>query len=322
MFKKFEQQNDEIKALQEQLAHKDKRIKDLMERVTEQNNYLEHQSKKIRTTSKSFKAWKRKAKANEEQIKTLETQLDQSRRDLLDKKTEWISDGKRLKVELLQLDSEKKAYLRRLETRDKEINDLQSARRRYLTSQKEAKAAILTLVEDWGQPEAARSPSVESLGGGGGPSARLPSLEGNPRDESLYPRLTGILNAMRAHPYAKHFLAPSGTAVESIWDEFHPNDDTVVDTPMNLDTMKSKLEANEYHTLHDFTNDAQLIFEKYSLLSPEDSRFAEYAKKLEKFMWEMINNDQSSAPSLKRKAINRTPSPSPFDWTAVRHVWL
>ncbi len=58
----------------------------------------------------------------------------------------------------------------------------------------------------------------------------------------------------------------------------------VIKNPMDLSTMESKLENNQYANVDELTADAQLIFDNCRSYNPASSPYAKCATKLEKFL--------------------------------------
>ena len=82
---------------------------------------------------------------------------------------------------------------------------------------------------------------------------------------------------------------------QSAWPFQHPvNKDDVADyydvikEPMDLSTMESKLEADQYTTPEEFIKDAQLVFNNCRKYNGENTPYTKSANKLEKYMWSQI----------------------------------
>jgi histone acetyltransferase len=59
--------------------------------------------------------------------------------------------------------------------------------------------------------------------------------------------------------------------------------------PMDLSTMETKLEKNQYHTLDDLLHDANLVFNNCRLYNPPTSVYAKQANRLEKFVKDSLS---------------------------------
>ncbi|KAK0568064.1 histone acetyltransferase [Tilletia horrida] len=86
-----------------------------------------------------------------------------------------------------------------------------------------------------------------------------------------------VLIEMGNHASAWPFLNPvNGDDVPDYYD--------VIKNPMDLSTMESKLENNQYAFIEDLVADAQLIFDNCRRYNPPASPYAKSANKLEKFL--------------------------------------
>lgn len=90
-----------------------------------------------------------------------------------------------------------------------------------------------------------------------------------------------ILVELNAHASAWPFVAPVNA--NDVPDYY-----TVITNPMDLSTMESKLENNQYNTVDDLVQDAQLVFDNCKLYNPASSPYAKCAVKLEKFLYERL----------------------------------
>ncbi|WFD36410.1 histone acetyltransferase [Malassezia cuniculi] len=90
-----------------------------------------------------------------------------------------------------------------------------------------------------------------------------------------------ILVELNGHPSSWPFLNPVNA--EEVPDYY-----TVIKNPMDLSTMESKMENNQYATVDDMVKDAQLVFDNCKLYNPASSPYAKSAVKLEKFLYEKL----------------------------------
>ncbi|XXH05642.1 hypothetical protein Hte_012077 [Hypoxylon texense] len=112
-------------------------------------------------------------------------------------------------------------------------------------------------------------------------SPDMDELARQPRHGPNYAQLLHLLSNMANH--------------QSAWPFQHPvNKDDVADyydvikEPMDLSTMESKLEADQYTTPEEFIKDAKLIFDNCRKYNNETTPYAKSANKLEKYMWSQI----------------------------------
>lgn len=90
-----------------------------------------------------------------------------------------------------------------------------------------------------------------------------------------------ILVELNGHPSSWPFLSPvNGEEVPDYY--------TVIKNPMDLSTMESKMENNQYSIVDDMVKDAQLVFDNCKLYNPASSPYAKSAVKLEKFLYEKL----------------------------------
>lgn len=122
--------------------------------------------------------------------------------------------------------------------------------------------------------------SIEAIRASGW-SADMDELARQPRHGPNYNQLLHLLNDMQNHQAAWPFVHPvSRDDVADYYD--------VIKEPMDLETMESKLEADNYATPEDFIRDANLIFNNCRKYNNETTPYAKCANKLEKFMWTQI----------------------------------
>lgn len=109
----------------------------------------------------------------------------------------------------------------------------------------------------------------------------MDELARQPRHGPNYNQLLHLLNDMQNHNSAWPFLVPVNR------DEV-PDYYNVIKEPMDLTTMESKLEADQYTTPEDLIKDAELIFNNCRKYNSENTPYSKSATKLEKFMWSQI----------------------------------
>lgn len=112
-------------------------------------------------------------------------------------------------------------------------------------------------------------------------SPDMDKLAREPRHGPSYNQLLRLLNDMQNHKSAWPFL----TAVDR--DEVADYYDVIAE-PMDLSTMESRLQADQYATLEDFLRDAKLIFHNCRKYNDENTPYAKSAQKLENYMWHQI----------------------------------
>ncbi|KAB5549842.1 Bromodomain-containing protein [Coniochaeta sp. 2T2.1] len=122
--------------------------------------------------------------------------------------------------------------------------------------------------------------SIEAIRASGW-SPDMDELARQPRHGPNYNQLLHLLNDLQNHQSSWPFLIPvSRDDVADYYD--------VIKEPMDLSTMESKLEADQYATPEDFIKDARLIFDNCRKYNNESTPYAKCANKLEKFMWQQI----------------------------------
>ncbi|KAL2755769.1 hypothetical protein ACRALDRAFT_2027453 [Sodiomyces alcalophilus JCM 7366] len=112
-------------------------------------------------------------------------------------------------------------------------------------------------------------------------SPDMDELARQPRHGPNYNQLLHLLNDLQNHQSAWPFLVPVNK--DDVADYYD-----VIKEPMDLSTMESKLEADQYATPEDFIRDAKLIFDNCRKYNNESTPYAKSANKLEKFMWQQI----------------------------------
>ncbi|KAK3309591.1 histone acetyltransferase-like protein [Chaetomium strumarium] len=122
--------------------------------------------------------------------------------------------------------------------------------------------------------------SIEAIRASGW-SPAMDELARQPRHGPNYNQLLHLLNDLQNHPSAWPFLVPVNK--DEVLDYYD-----VIKEPMDLSTMETKLEADQYNTPEDFIRDAKLIFDNCRKYNSETTSYAKSANKLEKFMWQQI----------------------------------
>ncbi|KAI9744474.1 MAG: histone acetyltransferase [Claussenomyces sp. TS43310] len=122
--------------------------------------------------------------------------------------------------------------------------------------------------------------SIEAIRASGW-SADMDELARQPRHGPNYNQLLHLLNDMQNHPSSWPFIHP--VSKEDVADYYD-----VIKEPMDLETMETKLEADNYATPEDFVKDATLIFKNCRQYNNETTPYAKSANKLEKYMWQQI----------------------------------
>jgi histone acetyltransferase len=112
-------------------------------------------------------------------------------------------------------------------------------------------------------------------------SPAMDELARQPRRGPNYNQLMHLLNDMQNHASAWPFLQPVNK------DEVHDYYEVITE-PMDLATMESKLDADQYATPEDFVRDAKLVFDNCRRYNNEQTPYAKCANKLEKFMWQQV----------------------------------
>jgi len=112
-------------------------------------------------------------------------------------------------------------------------------------------------------------------------SPDMDELARQPRHGPNYNQLLHLLNDLQNHASAWPFLNPVNK--DDVADYYE-----VIKEPMDLSTMETKLEAEQYTTPEEFIKDARLIFDNCRKYNNESTPYAKSANKLEKFMWQQI----------------------------------
>ncbi|KAL1902680.1 histone acetyltransferase [Sporothrix stenoceras] len=122
--------------------------------------------------------------------------------------------------------------------------------------------------------------TVEAISASGW-SSDMDELARQPRHGPNYNQLLHLLNDLQNHQSAWPFLIP--VSRDDVADYYE-----VIKEPMDLSTMESKLEADQYATPEDFIHDAKLIFTNCRKYNSDNTPYTKSANKLEKFMWQQI----------------------------------
>ncbi|KAH6634023.1 histone acetyltransferase-like protein [Chaetomium sp. MPI-SDFR-AT-0129] len=122
--------------------------------------------------------------------------------------------------------------------------------------------------------------SIEAIRASGW-SPDMDELARQPRHGPNYNQLLHLLNDLQNHQSSWPFLMPVNK--DDVMDYYD-----VIKEPMDLSTMETKLEADQYNTPEDFIRDAKLVFDNCRKYNNETTPYAKSANKLEKFMWQQI----------------------------------
>ncbi|KAK4116720.1 histone acetyltransferase GCN5-like protein [Canariomyces notabilis] len=122
--------------------------------------------------------------------------------------------------------------------------------------------------------------SIEAIRASGW-SPDMDELARQPRHGPNYNQLLHLLNDLQNHQSSWPFLVPVNK--DEVLDYYD-----VIKEPMDLSTMETKLEADQYNTPEEFIRDAKLIFDNCRKYNNENTPYAKSANKLEKFMWQQI----------------------------------
>nr|OQO30089.1 hypothetical protein B0A51_02651 [Rachicladosporium sp. CCFEE 5018] len=112
-------------------------------------------------------------------------------------------------------------------------------------------------------------------------SADMDALARQPRRNPSHSLLMQTLSALQTSSHAWPFLAPvNGDEVHDYYD--------VIKSPMDLSSMESKLEKDQYENVEDFVRDVLLIVRNCKRYNAESTPYAKAANRLEKEMWRRV----------------------------------
>ncbi|EMC98940.1 hypothetical protein BAUCODRAFT_31218 [Baudoinia panamericana UAMH 10762] len=112
-------------------------------------------------------------------------------------------------------------------------------------------------------------------------SPEMDSLARQPRRNQSHSLLLSLLSALQTSSSAWPFLQPvNGDEVTDYYD--------TIKEPMDLGTMESKLDKDQYETVDDFVRDVLLIVRNCKRYNLENTPYAKAATKLEKEMWKKV----------------------------------
>ncbi|KAK4543900.1 hypothetical protein LTR36_004674 [Oleoguttula mirabilis] len=112
-------------------------------------------------------------------------------------------------------------------------------------------------------------------------SADMDALARQPRRNPSHSLLVHLLSALQTSSSAWPFLQPvNGEEVHDYYD--------VIKAPMDLSTMESKLDKDQYDSVEDFVKDVLLLVRNCKRYNAETTPYAKAANKLEREMWKKI----------------------------------
>ena len=112
-------------------------------------------------------------------------------------------------------------------------------------------------------------------------SKDMDELARQPRRNPSHPLLLQLLSALQNSSQAWPFLQPvNGEEVHDYYD--------VIKEPMDLSTMESKLDKDQYEKVDDFVRDVLLLVRNCKRYNAETTPYAKAANRLEKEMWKKI----------------------------------
>ena len=112
-------------------------------------------------------------------------------------------------------------------------------------------------------------------------SADMDALARQPRRNASHSLLVHLLSALQNSSSAWPFLQPvNGEEVHDYYD--------VIKEPMDLSTMESKLDKDQYEGVEDFVRDVLLLVRNCKRYNAETTPYAKAANKLEREMWKKI----------------------------------
>lgn len=112
-------------------------------------------------------------------------------------------------------------------------------------------------------------------------SEDMDALARQPRRNPSHSLLVTLLSALQTSSSAWPFLQPvNGEEVQDYYN--------VIKEPMDLSTMESKLDKDQYESVEDFVRDVLLLVRNCKKYNAETTPYAKAANKLEKEMWRKI----------------------------------
>nr|POF17094.1 histone acetyltransferase gcn5 [Quercus suber] len=132
-----------------------------------------------------------------------------------------------------------------------------------------------------GQPLPAVDPLTLDAIKATGWSPDMDALARQPRRNPSHSLLITLLSALQTSSSAWPFLMPvNGDEVHDYYD--------VIKEPMDLGTMETKLDKDQYETVEDFVRDVLLLVRNCKRYNAETTPYAKAANKLEKEMWRKV----------------------------------
>ncbi|KAK3674227.1 histone acetyltransferase [Recurvomyces mirabilis] len=112
-------------------------------------------------------------------------------------------------------------------------------------------------------------------------SPDMDALARQPRRNPSHSLLLGLLSALQTSSSAWPFLQPvNGEEVQDYY--------SVIKEPMDLSTMESRLDKDQYEIVDDFVKDVLLLVRNCKRYNAETTPYAKAANKLEREMWKKV----------------------------------
>ncbi|KAK1066080.1 histone acetyltransferase [Friedmanniomyces endolithicus] len=112
-------------------------------------------------------------------------------------------------------------------------------------------------------------------------SPDMDTLARQPRRNPSHSLLLHLLSALQTSSSAWPFLQPvNGDEVQDYY--------SVITSPMDLSTMESKLDKDQYENVEDFVKDVLLLVRNCKRYNAENTPYAKAANKLEREMWRKV----------------------------------
>ena len=109
----------------------------------------------------------------------------------------------------------------------------------------------------------------------------MDALARQPRRNPSHSLLVHLLSALQSSSSSWPFLQPvNGEEVHDYYD--------VITEPMDLGTMESKLDKDQYESVEEFVKDVLLIVRNCKRYNAENTPYAKAAGKLEREMWRKV----------------------------------